>query len=694
MRRRLTIAAGLSIVSMSACVDGRQLTPPHTTARPLRVEGAAVDGSLLIASFRRGVLSQVTLSAQGGTGQYVWSVHAGSMPTGLRFSSVGVLEGTPSDTGSVTMVIRVTSGVQSLNTDVTLRVQDRLEFVTSLRGAVLGTPYHDTLSVNRDRSLVSYRVIAGSLPDGIELGANGVLRGTPQSRAAASVSIEATYGNERITTNGSLVVVAAPTHTLPAGVVNLRDPRQLSPSNAPAVRSVLIEVPASSQTQRTLLSVSPDFASDSLVGYPARMPGSAIVAQVRIVRVGQNLSAEQLAATAVPTIPWSQQAPGILAERIAVPTERSFCAGGWGIPCPVGTLSFQDSLLAYYEDPSLTLSQRGTTEFWNWVRSYNKTMDSIVGRIWGPLGDVDGDRRVSVYHSNRVAGFGNWFWNPCMGPGPAPANYDCTQTLFERMNTGTVGGYIAEFGARAAAALFVHAQSTDFQEVLLFSNFPRYPGTRVDGSGAWASRARQTHAPDDRVFGNGFSHLANYIWSDGGQSLLADGQRFDQRSSTGLRWTCLNAISKCTVNWDTYQTPGAFSYWLWQLLGDGIGRRYADTQHLDFNGDFWEQALGMRGGFLFNWFFLSSYLDGTSGEAATPLRWPRTNLRAHFDGYPTDGKFENPRTVTVGTETFLTAPYSGADVIEIVGTQPGGKYVVEIEYLSSVRIALTAVVIR
>ena len=51
---------------------------------------------------------RVTLAASGGAAPYQWSLASGSLPTGLHLSSSGVLSGTPTTTGTFTLIVRVT----------------------------------------------------------------------------------------------------------------------------------------------------------------------------------------------------------------------------------------------------------------------------------------------------------------------------------------------------------------------------------------------------------------------------------------------------------------------------------------------------------------------------------------------------------------------------------------------------------
>lgn len=55
-----------------------------------------------------GVAYTETVSAQGGSSPYTFSLLSGSLPTGLSLSSSGTISGTPTATGTFSFTIKVT----------------------------------------------------------------------------------------------------------------------------------------------------------------------------------------------------------------------------------------------------------------------------------------------------------------------------------------------------------------------------------------------------------------------------------------------------------------------------------------------------------------------------------------------------------------------------------------------------------
>src|ERR1700692_2710418 len=54
-----------------------------------------------------GTAYSTTLAATGGTAPFTWSVNAGELPGGLTLSSVGLLSGTPTVTGTFSFTVKI-----------------------------------------------------------------------------------------------------------------------------------------------------------------------------------------------------------------------------------------------------------------------------------------------------------------------------------------------------------------------------------------------------------------------------------------------------------------------------------------------------------------------------------------------------------------------------------------------------------
>lgn len=79
------------------------------------------------------------LSASGGTGSYAWTLQSGILPQGLTLRATGAVAGIPEETGSFSIVVRVTSGAQALDRALTLNVAAPALTTSTVLGVLLGT---------------------------------------------------------------------------------------------------------------------------------------------------------------------------------------------------------------------------------------------------------------------------------------------------------------------------------------------------------------------------------------------------------------------------------------------------------------------------------------------------------------------------------------------------------------------------
>ncbi len=122
------------------------------------------------------------LTSTGGTGQVSWS--SGPLPSGLSVSALGVITGTPSGAKGRLMVTftatdsamppQTTSATLALNVDTKLSIS-----TASLPGGTVGTAYPQTPLMASGGTLPYLWAIQGTMPPGLTLSVNGVIKGTP-----------------------------------------------------------------------------------------------------------------------------------------------------------------------------------------------------------------------------------------------------------------------------------------------------------------------------------------------------------------------------------------------------------------------------------------------------------------------------------------------------------------------------------
>lgn len=157
------------------------------------------------------------VSATGGTPPYTFALVAGTLPNGLTLSANGTLSGTPTKVGAFAVSIRGTdsSGVTgTLNSTITIASASPVVVDVAPLTATLGQPYSAVVSATGGTPPYTFTTIAGSLPPGVTLAANGTLSGTPTAAGAYTATFQATdqSGSKGVVTKTITVsTVAAPT---------------------------------------------------------------------------------------------------------------------------------------------------------------------------------------------------------------------------------------------------------------------------------------------------------------------------------------------------------------------------------------------------------------------------------------------------------------------------------------------------
>jgi hypothetical protein len=82
---------------------------------------------------------QFTFTATGGTGVYSWQLSSGTLPSGLALSSGGELVGTPTEAGSYTFEVKVSSGSQEELQSVSMEVVKPQLIVADIVAELLGS---------------------------------------------------------------------------------------------------------------------------------------------------------------------------------------------------------------------------------------------------------------------------------------------------------------------------------------------------------------------------------------------------------------------------------------------------------------------------------------------------------------------------------------------------------------------------
>jgi hypothetical protein len=196
---------------------------------PTFATNPAILTSQSLPSATTGVLYSVTLSASGGSGNYVWS--STTLPGFLTLTPGGMLSGTPGagDVGMQSFGITVTDPVsgntatQNFSLTVGSAVTPLSVNALTLPIAVQGTSYSQTFSASGGTGAATFALSGGSLPAGLTLSGNGMLSGTPTANGSFTFTVKATDQASATATRQFTLQVNAPltisTTTLPAATM-------------------------------------------------------------------------------------------------------------------------------------------------------------------------------------------------------------------------------------------------------------------------------------------------------------------------------------------------------------------------------------------------------------------------------------------------------------------------------------------
>jgi hypothetical protein len=176
-----------------------------------------------LPSGTRNVAYSQTLTAGGGTGSKTFATTAGTLPTGLTLSTVGVLSGTPTATGSFSFTVTATDTAGGMASQpYTVTINGITITTSTLPDWTINVPgYNQTITVIGGTAPITFSTTAGTLPTGLALSTGGVLSGTPTMAGSFSFTITASdtggdMGNQAYTVTINPALTISPT-ILPGG---------------------------------------------------------------------------------------------------------------------------------------------------------------------------------------------------------------------------------------------------------------------------------------------------------------------------------------------------------------------------------------------------------------------------------------------------------------------------------------------
>jgi hypothetical protein len=182
-----------------------------------------------------------SFSAAGGTAPYTFTINGGALPTGLALAGNGILGGIPTSTGQgyrFVVVARDADGVEgSREYNLSCYPAPVTITPTSLPDGIIMQPYLQQLTATGGVAPYVFSVTNGSLPAGLSLSPDGLIRGTPTTAACSDCSFGVTAtdsygsaGSTLYTLRLSPPSITVTPSTLPDGTVYASYSQQLSAS--------------------------------------------------------------------------------------------------------------------------------------------------------------------------------------------------------------------------------------------------------------------------------------------------------------------------------------------------------------------------------------------------------------------------------------------------------------------------------
>ena len=158
-----------------------------------------------------------TLAAVGASGPVTWSLVSGSLPLGLSLTSQGQIVGTPTAGGTFPFQALVTDSVNNVSSRRSLSINIPLNLTittTSLPNGTVGTPYSQTLAATGGGGALSWSLLSGTLPLGLNLSTQGQITGTPTQAGAFPFQVQVTDPATTLTAIASLSITITATLTV------------------------------------------------------------------------------------------------------------------------------------------------------------------------------------------------------------------------------------------------------------------------------------------------------------------------------------------------------------------------------------------------------------------------------------------------------------------------------------------------
>ena len=337
----VTVTAGTTPGAATLSASAPGLTGGSTTVNvrcpTLTVTPPGVTTGIINVPFSQ------SFSQSGALGTATFTVASGTLPTGLTLASSGLLAGTPTQTGSFPITVRVTDTNGCTGTSATYPLSiGQVPALTSANATTFTVGAVGMFTITATGSPAPTFAAAGTLPAGVTLNSTtGVLAGTPAPGTAGSYPLTITASNG-IGSPAMQLFTLTVSKGKPTAITLTPNPLTLTPSTTGSVTAALTRPAGPAGQVVTLLSSNSAVASvPPSVTIPANASSTTVTVTAGTTPGAATLSASAPGLTGgsttvnvrCPTL--TVTPPGVTTGIINVPFSQSFSQSG-----ALGTATF------------------------------------------------------------------------------------------------------------------------------------------------------------------------------------------------------------------------------------------------------------------------------------------------------------------------------------------------------------------
>ena len=151
-----------------------------------------------VSSGTAGTPFSQSFTQSGAVGTATFSIASGTLPSGLTLSAAGVLSGTPTQSGSFPITVKVTDSNGCTGTGPTYTLVITCQTITVTNPAnstgTVGSPFSETFTQSGANGTATFTT-SSTLPTGLSLSAAGVLSGTSTQTGTFPIVVTVTDSN-------------------------------------------------------------------------------------------------------------------------------------------------------------------------------------------------------------------------------------------------------------------------------------------------------------------------------------------------------------------------------------------------------------------------------------------------------------------------------------------------------------------